>query len=107
MLQFTRSFMKSKIGLGIALAFLALIAVAFAGGDIANTGSFGGVAGGDRVATVGEERIDLATLNQSANSALERVKQNDPTMSMQAFLAQGGLEDVLDNLIDRLAVAAF
>lgn len=107
MLHFMRSFMKSKIGLAIALAFLALIALSFAGGDIANTGSFGGAAGGDRVATVGSERIDPATLNQAANSALERVKQNDPTLSMQAFLAQGGLEDVLDNLIDRLAVAAF
>src|SRR5690606_5392446 len=107
MFQFMRSFMKSKIGLAIALAFLGLIAVAFAGGDIANTGVFGGGAGGDRVATVGDERIDPATLNQAANSALERVKQSDPTMSMQAFISQGGLENVLDNLIDRLAIAAF
>ncbi len=107
MLHFMRSFMKSKVGLAIALAFLALIAVSFTGGDIANTGSFGGSGGSDRVATVGKERIDPATLNQAATSALERVKQNDPTISMQAFLAQGGLNDVLDSLIDRLAVAAF
>ena len=107
MFQFMRSFMSSKVGVGIALAFLALIAISFAGGDIANTGSFGGSAGGNRVATVGKEQIDLATLNQAANSSLERVRQTNPTVSMQVFLAQGGLEDVLDNLIDRLAIAAF
>lgn len=107
MLQFFRSFFGSRMGAGIALGFLVLIAIAFASGDIANNAQFGGVAGGDRVATVGKERIDTATLSQGATAALERVKQEDPRISMQSFLANGGLEKVLDDLIGRTAIAAF
>jgi peptidyl-prolyl cis-trans isomerase D len=107
MLSFFRTFLTSKIGAGVALAFLVLIALAFAGGDISNVGNLGGGSSGERVATVGKERIEAATLNQAATSALERVKENDPTMSMKAFVANGGLADVLDSLIDRLAIAGF
>lgn len=107
MLGIIRNLIKSKIGAAVAIAVLILIALAFASGDVASTGGFGGVAGGDRVATVGDQRIDTSTLSQSATSALERAKQDDPTLSMKAFLANDGLESVLDNLIDRLAVAVF
>jgi len=107
MLETIRKLIKSKIGAAIAIAVLILIALAFASGDVASTGGFGGVAGGDRVATVGSQRIDTATLSQSATSVLERAKQDNPTLSMKAFLANNGLEDVLENLIDRLAVAEF
>lgn len=107
MLDFFRRFSKSKVGALVVLAFLALIAIAFASADVANTGSFGGIAGGDRVATVGKQRIDTATLSQSATTALENIKQQDPKMSMQGFLAAGGLEKVLDDLISRSAIAEF
>ncbi len=107
MLQFFRNAFKSKIGAGIALGVLFLIALAFASGDVANNGGFGGVAGGDRVAIVGKDRIDTSTLAQAATNALERVKQEDPKISMKAFLANGGLDRVLGDLTDRLAVAEF
>ena len=106
MLQFFRSFMSSKFGVVVTLAFLGLIALAFASADISNTG-FGGVGGGDRVATVGDESIDASELSQAASSALENMKQQDPRISMSAFLAQGGLERVLDELIDRTALGEF
>jgi peptidyl-prolyl cis-trans isomerase D len=107
MLETFRSFFRSKTGAFISLLVLGLIALAFASADVSNSGGFGGVAGGDRVATVGKERIDTAALNQAATSALENVKQQNPTMSMQAFLAAGGLDKVLDDLISRTAIAAF
>jgi len=107
MFNFIRSFVTSKLGAAIAIGVLILIALSFAGGDISNVGNFGGVAGGDRVASVGDERIDTSTLSQATTSALERVKQQDPTMSMKAFIANKGMDGVLDDLINRLAVAAF
>jgi peptidyl-prolyl cis-trans isomerase D len=107
MIQFFRRFFKSKIGLGITFAFLALIAFAFASSDVANNNTFGGVAGGDSVAVVGGEKIGTAELVQAVNGALNRVRQQDPTLSMQAFVAQGGIEQVLDQLIDRYAIATF
>ena len=47
MFQFFRNFFKTKLGLAISLAFLGLIALAFASADVSSTGTFGGIAGGD------------------------------------------------------------
>lgn len=107
MLQFFRNTVTSKIGAAVVLAFLVLIAIAFASADVANTGSFGGVAGGDRVATVGKDRIGTSALSQGATAAVERLKEQNPRLSMQSFLAQGGLEKVLDEMIGRTALAVF
>jgi peptidyl-prolyl cis-trans isomerase D len=107
MIQFFRRFFQSKIGLGITLLFLAVIAFAFASSDVANNSTFGGVAGGDRVAVVGGERIGTAELSQAAGNALNQVRQQNPTISMPAFIAQGGLTQVLDQLVDRYAIATY
>jgi peptidyl-prolyl cis-trans isomerase D len=107
MLQLFRNFFKSKIGVGITLVFLVVIAIAFGTSDVANTSLFGGVAGGDRVAVVGSERIDAAELQQNMTNALDEAKQTDPTLTMQAFIAQGGMESVLEQLLNRAALAEF
>lgn len=107
MLESFRSLFKSKLGMGITLGFLALIALSFVSGDVANTGMFGGVAGGDRVANVGDEKVGTADLNRAANDALNRIKQNDPTLTMAYFVKQGGIERVLDEMIDRFALAGY
>lgn len=107
MLQFFRNIFKTKLGLVITFALLALIALAFATADVANTGTFGGVAGGDRVAVVGDEKIATADLARAATQALERARQQNPTLTMQGFIAQGGLQDVLEQLIDRAAIAEY
>ena len=60
MLQMFRNFFKSKVGIVVTLAFLGIIAFAFASADVSNTGTFGGVAGGNRVAVVGGEKISSA-----------------------------------------------
>lgn len=107
MLQSIRNMFKSRLGVVLTMAFLALIALAFASADVSNFSGFGGVAGGDRVATVGKARVDTATLSQAASSALENVKEQNPRISMEAFLAQGGLDQVLDQLIDQTAISEF
>lgn len=107
MLQFFRNFFQSKLGIPITLAFLALIAIAFASSDLANTGTFGGVAGGDRVAVVGDRKIDSSDLVAGAQSALDRARQTNPNLSMDAFIEQGGLEDVLEQMVDRAAIAEY
>jgi peptidyl-prolyl cis-trans isomerase D len=107
MLGIVRSLMKSKWGVVVTLGFVALIALAFAGGDIANTGSFGGVAGGDRVAVVGGERIDTGELNTSARNAFDRAREQSPTLTMQAFMTAETLGRVLDDMIGRVGIAEF
>jgi peptidyl-prolyl cis-trans isomerase D len=107
MLQLFRNFFKSKLGVGITLAFLVLIALAFGSSDVVSNGAFGGIAGGDRVAVVGDTRVDASDLSTAVTNALEQTRQQNPTLSMQAFLANDGIENVLDQLIRRTALAEF
>ena len=106
MISFFRNFFQSKIGLPIFIGFLVIVALAFAASDI--TGStFGGISGGERAALVGDDSIDSNELASTAQSALERARQQNPTITMPKFLADGGLDDVLDQLIDRYAIGSF
>ncbi|MBO6768622.1 MAG: SurA N-terminal domain-containing protein [Erythrobacter sp.] len=107
MFQFFRNFFKTKLGLAIALAFLGLIALAFASADVSSTGTFGGIAGGDRVAVVGDEKISTSDLLRSANNSLDRVRQEQPTATMREFLRDGGLNSALEALINRAAIKAY
>ena len=107
MITFFRRFFQSKAGIAITLGFLALIAFAFASSDVANTGTFGGVSGGDRVAVVGDTKINTAELANSAQSAVSNIRRQNPTISMPAFLEQGGLDEVLEQLIGRASLTEF
>jgi hypothetical protein len=107
MLQLFRNMFKSKVGVGVTLIFLVVIAIAFASSDVANTGMFGGVSGGDRVAVVGDERVDASELTSAAGNALDQMRQQNPTLTMQVFVAQGGLTKVLDQMLQRTAIAEF
>lgn len=106
MISFFRRFFQSKIGLPVFLGFLGLMALAFAAADI--TGStFGGIAGGDRVAVVGGEAIPVSDVAIAANTALNQVRQQNATLTMPEFVAEGGFDEVLRQLIDRTTVGAY
>jgi len=107
MLTFFRKFFQSKIGIVVTLAFLGLIALAFASMDVANTGTFGGVTGGDRVAAVGDKRITTADLSSNITSRVEQIRAQAPTITTQAFIEEGGAEEVLEQMISRWAIADF
>jgi peptidyl-prolyl cis-trans isomerase D len=106
MLNVFRSFVSSKIGAAAALLVLVLIAFAFAAGDVAGLRKMS-LGGGDRVATVGNQRIDTEHLTQAATNALDNLKEQNPRLSMKGFLATGGLEKVLEGLLGRTALAVF
>ncbi|GMN13636.1 SurA N-terminal domain-containing protein [Altererythrobacter sp. MTPC7] len=107
MINSFRRFFQSKIGLGITLAFLAVIGFAFASMDVSSSGTFGGLSGTSNVAVVGDERVGTGDLSQAATNALDQVRQNNPTIAMPSFIAEGGLEQVLESVIDRTAIAEF
>jgi peptidyl-prolyl cis-trans isomerase D len=107
MLQFFRNFFKSKLGLGVTIAFLVLIAIAFGVGDVASNNTFGGVAGGDRVAVIGGHKISTSDLSQAMSTALENEKQRNPTLTMEGFIASGGMDRVLDQILQRTALAEY
>ena len=106
MLDFFRTFMKSKFGVGLTLGFLVLLALAFASGDIL---SFGKVtaSSGSTVASAGKRTITANSLDFFARKALEQAREQDPRQSMQTMIATGGLDQVLDSLLDSAAISDF
>jgi len=106
MISFFRKFFQSKIGLPIFIGFLAIVALAFAASDITGT-TFGGINTSERAALVGDDGIDASELASTAQSALDRARQEDPTITMEQLIAEGGLDEVLDQLIDRYAIGAY
>jgi peptidyl-prolyl cis-trans isomerase D len=105
MIQILRNLIDSKLGIAIALAFVVVIALSFAAGDVSNYRS--NANGGDRVATIGKEEIQAVKLSQAANTALENLKQKEPRLTMKVFVTEGGLDKVLDQLLDNVGLAAF
>ncbi len=107
MITFFRRFFQSKIGIAVTLAFLGLIAFAFASADVSSTGTFGGVSGGDRVAVVGDKKISTSDLSRAASNAVDSMRQQNPTISTEEFIGQGGLQQVLDQLLEQTAISGF
>ncbi|RKF23299.1 peptidylprolyl isomerase [Altericroceibacterium spongiae] len=107
MLQLFRNFFKSKLGIAFTLGFLALIAIAFASSDVASSGSFGGVSGGDRVAVVGDTKIGTAEYSMNVTNAFNNMRQQNPTLTMDAFVSQGGADQVFEQMLQRTAVAEY
>ncbi len=107
MISIFRNFFSSKLGLGLTLGFLGLIAFAFASSDVANQATFGGVSGGDRVAVVGDEKIGNAEFSRAVANAVDQVRQENPTITLPVFAAQGGFEEVLEQMIDRYAIGVY
>ncbi|MDR7103339.1 peptidyl-prolyl cis-trans isomerase [Croceicoccus sp. BE223] len=106
MIQGFRKLFQSRLGVFVALAFVGLMALAFASADITG-GSFGGIGGGERVATVGDEQISTNTYRETLNGAFDRERQENPQLTLKQFIAGGGDTGVLDSMIERLAVFAF
>ncbi|MDE2564063.1 MAG: peptidyl-prolyl cis-trans isomerase [Sphingomonadales bacterium] len=103
MLGLFRNFFNSRFGVGITLAFLVLIAIAFASADVTG-GNFGGIAGGEVVAHVGKGKIGTAEVQQTARAAFDNARQKDPALTMPQFFTDGGLDDLIGGMIERLAV---
>ncbi len=96
MINFFRSLFQSKLGTVISLAFLGLIAFAFAASDIG--GQLGGVAGGGSAAKVGGRTLSVAELRETMNRAYQVQRQQQPGIDQASFMAQN-FDDVLKDVL--------
>ena len=104
MIGFIRSLIQSRIGVALALVFLGLIALSFAGADISGA-NLGGSGNADRAVTVGSAHISTADVQKAITNALENARSENPTVTMKDFIAQGALEEVINGLVDRAAIS--
>ena len=106
MLSFFRRGIVAKLMLGVlAIGIFAIVITGFGTGG-SGIGDFSG-GGGDAVAVVEGEKITSSDLTDQANRQLARLREQQPELDMAAFLRQGSLETIADQLIDLAATTAF
>jgi peptidyl-prolyl cis-trans isomerase D len=103
-----RRMLGSRVGAALALAFVALVGFAFAAGDISQQSSgnlFGQSAG--TAATVGDSTITTAELQDRVQRVLQMNQREQPDLTLDRLVAEGGVREVLDQLVGGLALTEF
>lgn len=103
MLSLFRKLIHSRIGALFALVFIGLLALAFAGADVTGL-RVGQTGGGEAAATVGHSQVAVAELEKTITTAFDQEREQNPTLTMKQFMAQGVLNDALTGLADRAAL---
>lgn len=106
MITFLRKLFSTRLGVFLALAFIGLIAVTFALGDVGHL-SGTSVGTGERVARVGSETINSGELIRRAQTALQNERGKTPELDMASFARNGGIERTLSALINAVAIDQF
>jgi peptidyl-prolyl cis-trans isomerase D len=106
MLSLIRRLINSKVGLFVTFAFLVIIGLAFAAGDISGISS-GTTPTGDTVATIGKRKLSENELRARVQSEMENFRQQQPGLDMISFVNNGGLELALNRTIDGLVLEQF
>lgn len=102
-----RSVLGSKYGKVGALAFLVLIFFAFASTDVSQQMSNIGSTNGEALATVDGKQLTVPEMQRRLNRALDNLRQQNPSLTMQQFIEQGGIEAVYDELVGNMALSAY
>jgi peptidyl-prolyl cis-trans isomerase D len=106
-MQIFRRLIGSKYGGVFAIAFLALIAFTFVAGDLTGSGvSFGG-GSSTEVAKIGKHSLTSAELQSRTQMVFERQRQQNPNLTIDQFLAEGGLSRVADEMIAARSMIAY
>lgn len=107
MLSGFRSFINSTAGKIAALLVLVVIALAFAAGDITGLGGGTAALSNTELARVGDTRITEAEARERIQVALQNARRENPGVDMNQLIAADGVERVIDQMIDELAMAEF
>jgi peptidyl-prolyl cis-trans isomerase D len=97
----------------VALLLIALLAIVVTG---FGTGGFGGLgslsgggqnASGDALATVEGQPLNANEVNDLVNRAFARAREQQPTLDMASFLAQGAFEQIVNQLVTARAIQSY
>lgn len=106
MITAIRSLFGSTFGKIFALGFVLLVGLAFALTDVSGTGGFGGVGGGN-VAKVGKANVGAGELRDRIRMAYDQARQENPQLTMDAFLESGAVNGVLNQMIETVALEQY
>ena len=106
-MQIFRRLLGSKYGGVFAGGFLAIIAFAFIAGDLSNSNFSIGGQSSSEVARIGKLSLTTAELQSRTQMVFERVRRDNPALTIDQFLADNGLSRVADELIASKALIAY
>lgn len=106
MISFFRRIVGSKFGALLGLAFLGLIAFAFAAGDLGNTGNFGSFGGGSAT-KIGSQSLPESELQSRVQRVYEQNRRENPGLKIDDFLAQGPVPQIYDQLVAGIALSEY
>lgn len=106
MLTIFRRAIFSTPGKIVALLMLVALGVGFAMTDIKNLGMGGAPASGALV-QIGDQKVTSQELEDRLKNALDRVRQQQPTIDMAQFVRTGGFDQVLDQIVNGIALEEF
>lgn len=107
MISFLRRIIGSKLGAAFGLLFLALVAFAFAAGDISNQGGLGSLTDGGASTKIGGETLTEKAVTDRVQRAFEQQRRESPGLRIGDFLAMGAVKGVYDQLVAALALNEF
>ena len=99
------AFFRRSLSSWFALALFGIVLLAFivTGVVTKEMGSIGG-GGGGTIAKIGRETIDANEVSRRVQLAIENARQQTPGLDMAAFVAGGGVEQVIGQYLDEHTV---
>lgn len=106
MLTNFRRIIFSTPGKIVALLLLVALGVGFAMMDVQNLG-VGGPSANGALVQVGDKKLTQQEMQDRLRNALERVRQQQPMLDMAQFVRTGGFDQVLNQVIDGMALEEY
>ncbi len=101
------SFFRRALSSWFVLGFLGLIMVAFIITGVGTPGAGGVNLFGGWIAKIGNQKLTPELVEARVQSQLQAERQRNPGIELPAFIAQGGLDRTLDQMINTRALEAF
>ena len=112
MLRLIRRILDSKVGVWLALAFVGLVGIAFAGADLSGTlsglgTSVGGGAPGGTVLTVGDREVGEADLRARVQNSFRAASARQPGLDLTTFVSGGGFDAAVELMLNAIGLEEF
>lgn len=110
MLRLIRRMLDSKVGVWLAIGFVVLVGIAFAGADLSGTLSGLGTnvgSGDDAVITVGDREVGEPEFRDRIQTGYRAASQRQPGLTLQQFVEQGGFDGTVDRVLNAVGLEEF
>ena len=104
------SFFRRALSSWLVLGLLGLIMIAFIVTGVGNRGMGGDGSAreaGDQIATVGGHKVGSDEVEQRVRSAFREAQAQQTTLTMPQFVAEGGFDQVVDQILSGTAMERF